>query len=275
MNQNILAGKKHLLVKWIEKIPIPRLKVFHQLLVIIIVMMVFFIIQGVTSIYINDTMQKASLNLTRISSERFNNIIIVKTYVELIEKEYIKSLTGRGEVKYLINDAELSGLPRIKGELTPAVNALRNVAPEESMQILTHIDHIEKLIRLPLSEGNLAALKKDLNSISITIDAATNRSINTSYEAITQSSNFSATSKIITIMISVIAIAILSIIYIFMLSRTITEPIKKLTAYSMEIAKGNFQTGKLNINSSDDLNILAFAFNKMASSIQNMITEII
>jgi Predicted signal transduction protein with a C-terminal ATPase domain len=271
---NAAVKKTGFIFRWIDKIPAPRLKVFHQLMILILIMILFFIIQGLTSIYINDTMQKSSLNIARISSDRFNNIIIVKTYVEIIEKEYIKALTGRGKIKYLINEAEVPGLPRIKGEMVPAVNALRYVAPGDSKQILTNIDHIERIISLPLSEENLASLKRELDSISIFIDAAANKSINASYEAITRSSNFSVSSKIVTVIIIVMAIAILGVIYIFMVARTITEPIKKLAAYAMEIAKGNFHTRELLIHSSDDLNILAFAFNKMTASIQNMIREI-
>lgn len=274
MNQKYLTTCRALLGKWVEKIPVSRLKVFHQLLVIIIIMIIFFIIQGVTGVYINDRMQKSSLDAAKISSNRFNNVIIIKTYVELIEKEYIKVLTQRGEKRFLINETDIQGLPRINTEMIPAAEGLSDVAPEESSQILLNVAAIQKLIRLPVNEANYAALKRVLNSISISIDTATSKSINASYDAITLSSNFSATSKIITIIISLIAIGIIGIIYVFMLSRTITEPIRKLTAYSIEIAKGNFQTEKLTINSSDDLNILAFAFNKMAASIQNMIAAI-
>ena len=275
VSKKTLANKSDFFLKWVEKIPISRLKVFHQLLVFIIIMIIFFIIQGVTSIYINDRMQQSSFEIAKISTTRFNNVIIIKTYVEVIEKEYIKVLTKRGRIRFLINEADIQGgLPRINTEMLPAAKALSDVAPEESNQILTNVAAIQKLIRLPVSEANYAALKRELNSISILIDSATSKSINASYDAIIQSSNFSTTSKIITIVISLIAIGIISIIYIFMLSRTITEPIKRLTTYSIEIAKGNFQTEKLKINSSDDLNILAFAFNKMAASIQNMIEEI-
>lgn len=237
-------------------------------------MIIFFIIQGITGVYINDRMQKSNWESAKISSTRFNNVIIIKTYVELIEKEYIKALTKRGRIRYLINETDIQGLPRIDTEMIPAAKALSDVAPEETNQILANVAAIQKLIRLPVSETNYTALKRVLNSISISIDTATSKSINASYDAITRNSNFSATSKIITIVISLIAIGIIGVIYVFMLSRTITEPIKKLTTYSMEIAKGNFQTEQLNINSSDDLNILAFAFNKMAASIQKMIAEI-
>lgn len=273
MNKNLVNWRGPFW-KWAGQIPISKLKVFHQLLIFIIIMIIFFIIQGVSGVYINDRMQESSLDIVKISSNRFNNVIIIKTYVELIEKEYIKVLTKRGRIRYLINEADIQGLPRINTEMIPAAEALSDVAPEESSQILINVAAIQKLIRLPVSEANYAALKRELNSISISIDAATSKSINASYDAVTRSSNFSTTSKIITIIISLIAIGFISIIYVFMLSRTITEPIKKLTSYSIEIAKGNFQTEKLDINSSADLNILAFAFNKMATSIQNMIAEI-
>ena len=260
--------------EWIGRFSIYRLKVFHQLTVIITIMIIFFIIQGITGVYINDRMMKSSLDMVKISSKRFNNVSMIKTYVELIEKEYIKVLTQRGNIQYLINEADIQGLPRIGTEMVPAVRALREVAPEECDQILTNITAIEALIRLPVSEENLAALKRELYSISISIDTATSKSINASYDAVTRSSDFSTASKLITVIISLIAIGTISFIYIFMLSRTITEPIQKLAAYAMEIAKGKFPVEELEIKSSADLNILALAFNKMAASIQKMIAEL-
>lgn len=260
--------------EWVGHFSIYRLKVFHQLIVIITIMIIFFIIQGITGIYFSDQMMKSSLDVVKISSKRFNNVSIIETYVELIEKEYIKVLTQRGSIQYLVNEADIQGLPRIGTEMIPAVRALMDVAPEECEQILTNIDEIQALIRLPVSEENLAALKRELYSIKISIDTASSRSINASYDAVTRSSNFARASKIITIIISLIAIGTISFFYNFMLSRTITDPIQKLADYAMGIARGNFPDEELEINSAADLHILAFAFNKMAASIQNMITEL-
>ena len=75
-------------------------------------------------------------------------------------------------------------------------------------------------------------------------------------------------------LISLIAITFFSLVYVLILSRNITQPLQKLTRFSMDIAKGNFNTARLDMDSSDDINILAFAFNKMVQSIQGMIEEI-
>ncbi len=73
---------------------------------------------------------------------------------------------------------------------------------------------------------------------------------------------------------SVIGIAVFSLFFVLFLSRSITEPLLKLTRFSVNIAQGNFKVGQLAMDSSEDINILAFAFNKMAQSIENMIQEI-
>jgi len=71
--------------------------------------------------------------------------------------------------------------------------------------------------------------------------------------------------------VSFTAIMILSFIYVVAFSKSITIPIRRLAQFAMHVAHGDFETKNLNIDSSDEINILVFAFNKMATSIQNMI----
>jgi sensor histidine kinase YesM len=73
---------------------------------------------------------------------------------------------------------------------------------------------------------------------------------------------------------SVIGITVFSLLGVLILSRSITEPLRKLAHFSSNIAKGNFKTEKLPLDFSEDINILAVAFNKMAQSIEQMIQEI-
>ncbi len=73
---------------------------------------------------------------------------------------------------------------------------------------------------------------------------------------------------------SVIGITVFSLIVVLVLSRSITEPLRKLARFSSDIARGNFKTDRLALDASEDINILAFAFNKMAQSIEAMIQEI-
>jgi len=69
---------------------------------------------------------------------------------------------------------------------------------------------------------------------------------------------------------SLIGVMLSSLIFVLMLSRSITVPIKHLTQFAMKVSHGDFDIKRLEIDSSDDINILAYAFNKMAAGIRNM-----
>jgi two-component system sensor histidine kinase YesM len=72
----------------------------------------------------------------------------------------------------------------------------------------------------------------------------------------------------------IIALAVLSFLFVLLFSRSITGPLKKLTDFSASVAHGDFELEPLTVDSSTDINILAVGFNKMVQSIQEMIREI-
>jgi two-component system sensor histidine kinase YesM len=72
----------------------------------------------------------------------------------------------------------------------------------------------------------------------------------------------------------IIALAVVSFLFVLIFSRSITGPLKKLTDFSASVARGDFELEPLAVDSSTDVNILAVGFNKMVQSIQEMIREI-
>jgi methyl-accepting chemotaxis protein len=252
--------------------PISRLKVFYQILVIIAIMIAFFIIQGSTSVYVTDTIQNYSLNNIKSTNDRFNHITTIKTYIELIEKEYIKALTGRGRIEFLINEGDTQGLPRINSEMVQAVKSLSEVAPEECQQILASINNIQQIIRQEVSEDNYVALKKELSSIYTLTDAVNTKSIDASYQSITQSSNFVLTSKIATIIIMILC-AIISIFLGLVMSSTISKPLEKIESAVKSLAEGNL-TQKISISGCPEVTGVANGLNNAIASLQQLVTQI-
>lgn len=83
------------------------------------------------------------------------------------------------------------------------------------------------------------------------------------------------TNRVITIRFinfaSVVAILILSLVFIVAISNSITVPIKKLTQFARNISHGDFGSRKLELSSSEDINLLAGTLNQMSVNIENMI----
>ncbi|HBF39114.1 MAG TPA: hypothetical protein DDW50_17575, partial [Firmicutes bacterium] len=255
-----------------KKNPILKLRVFHQVLVIIIIMIIFFIIQGSTSIYVNNTIQNNSLNNIKSSNDRFNQVTIIKGYIELIEKEYIKALTGRGRIEFLINEGDTQGLPRINSEMVPAVKALSDVAPEECHQILADINNIQNIIRQDVSEDNYVALQKELSSIHTLTDAVNSKSIDASYQSVTRSSNFAFTSKITTIVITILC-AIISILLGLVMSSTISKPLERIESAVKALAEGNLAQ-KITASGCPEVTGVVNGLNQAIASLQGLVTQI-
>lgn len=72
----------------------------------------------------------------------------------------------------------------------------------------------------------------------------------------------------------VVGMIIFNIILIFWLTFKITKPIISLSHSADEISRGNFEVERINIDSNDEVSILAEAFNRMISSIKQYINEI-
>ncbi len=249
-----------------------RLKVFHQILVIIAIMIVFFIIHGSSSIYVNDTIQKNSLHNIQSTNNRFNHITVVKTYIELIEKEYIKALTGRGRIEFLINEGDTQGLPRINSEMVQAVKALSDVAPEECKQIMANINSIQQIIRQDVNEDNYIALKKELSSINTLTDTVNTKSVDISYQSITKNSEFAFTSKIMTVVITVLC-TLISILLGFLMASTISKPLVKIESAVKSLAEGNLNQ-KITTSGCPEVTGVADGFNNAIASLQRLVTQI-
>jgi methyl-accepting chemotaxis protein len=217
---------------------ISRMKVFSQILFIIIVMLAFTMIQGYLSISINNTMLQSSQSLFRVSVNRFGNITIIKTYIEQIEKEYVKVLAGRARIATLINAGDISGLPRISSEMVPAVRYFKDFDSERVQIILDKIQNILDLLAKPVNEDNYSKLLGYTGSIRLLTDEISNNSLNASSEDIGKNSRFSNLSRNVTILITSISAFVAIIIGMILLS-SVSRPLKKIAITAKSLATGD------------------------------------
>lgn len=70
-----------------------------------------------------------------------------------------------------------------------------------------------------------------------------------------------------------IIILMLMVIVLYMLSRYLTRPIKKLNSISQDIANGNYQL-RTNIHTSDEIGELSLSFDKMVKNIEENIQQL-
>lgn len=70
-----------------------------------------------------------------------------------------------------------------------------------------------------------------------------------------------------------VVITLVNIVLIIILTRSITDPLMKLTQTAYEVAGGNFQVDLVQVNSSDEVEIVTRAFNNMIVSIHQYILK--
>ncbi|SDM43553.1 methyl-accepting chemotaxis protein [Psychrobacillus sp. OK028] len=85
--------------------------------------------------------------------------------------------------------------------------------------------------------------------------------------------NFDATAKMIIIVLGIASI-ILGIVIAYFISRSIANPVKKVTAGMSEIADGNLVVEPLNIKNKDEVGAMAKAFNTMSSDLRQIVTNV-
>ena len=71
---------------------------------------------------------------------------------------------------------------------------------------------------------------------------------------------------------SVLLLMFVSLLFIFAISNSITNPLKKLTQFARNVSRGNFINKELELKSSEEINILASTLNQMSKNILNMIS---
>lgn len=71
-----------------------------------------------------------------------------------------------------------------------------------------------------------------------------------------------------------IVVAIANVILVVMVTKTITNPLKKLAAVANQIENGNFDVELLQVDTMDEVGIVSNAFNKMVVSIRSYINRI-
>jgi two-component system sensor histidine kinase YesM len=71
---------------------------------------------------------------------------------------------------------------------------------------------------------------------------------------------------------SVLLLMFISLLFIFAISNSITNPVKKLTQFARNVSRGNFINKELEMKSSEEINILAGTLNQMSKNILNMIS---
>jgi len=71
-----------------------------------------------------------------------------------------------------------------------------------------------------------------------------------------------------------LVVMVFNIILIVIVTRNITGPLMKLAEAANEVAAGNFEVGLVNVNSSDEIEIVTKAFNTMTVSIHQYIKKI-
>lgn len=73
--------------------------------------------------------------------------------------------------------------------------------------------------------------------------------------------------------IVLLVITVFNVILIIILTRSITEPLLKLTQVAYEVAGGNFEVDQVHVDSSDEVEIVTKAFNNMIVSIHQYIIK--
>ncbi|URZ01086.1 methyl-accepting chemotaxis protein [Clostridium felsineum] len=182
------------------------------------------------------------------------------------------------------NNAALKTLRTVKNNInfikenTTSLNSMKSVDVIERI-MSTYEENLNKLIEANKS-GNAEQAMKSFKVISLTLNSS-NDSIqdlvtNQLTDQRTEKIALLKTASVIGIVIIplIISISILSFTVATYLINTIVSTIKKLVNYATSIAENDLALADIDIKSSDELGVLAEAFNKMKGNLRHLINRI-
>lgn len=141
---------------------------------------------------------------------------------------------------------------------------------EESKRIFKDYDTQKQVVYINESLAKLSRLKTDINDEAKNILLNQLNPIMNYYES--YSNDIESRERLTYILIAVISLVCVFIAYRF--SRSISNPIHQLVLRLQKVAKGQFDTGYLNLKTNDEINILIESFNYMTVKIKDLIEEI-
>lgn len=249
-----------------------KLRVFHQILFLIVIMLGLLLIQGVLSININSNMQKSNQKLFQISVKRFDNLNIIRVYIEQIKFGYLEVLSGRNTIARLNNPAGLNGALDISAELEPAVNSLREVDPDSVAAINKNLDTIKDVMAQPASEANYQKILGELSALKIASENIYNKVLFSSSETTAQSTTFSNISKLITLIILIVS-ALGSVGLGLVIAASLSRPLQAIV-HAVKALSGGDLSQNIKATGCFEVNSVVDSYNQALDGLRQLIADI-
>jgi methyl-accepting chemotaxis protein len=136
---------------------------------------------------------------------------------------------------------------------------------------------INKLDKENKKEEELAIFNNDANTASVIYKNVLDEIIKSKYESATKididnTANFNQT-RFLMIVVNTTA-AVLALFFGIILTLSITNPMKKITAISDKMANGDLSMGDVHVRNYDETGILANSFNKMLGSLNELLSQV-
>jgi methyl-accepting chemotaxis protein len=218
----------------------------------------------------------AGVSINDIES-KINTVLVSQNLLEDISE------IGIQERNYIINlaDAELqnqyaeSTLAAFETAKETAVKLRNSFNEDQDIQaaenIITQLENTDQLFR----EIHTIELVKDENKALMETKAENFMAqANNLQELQLEEMEAGQASAIRNLIISLAIAVIIGALIAFFITRSITKPVNKGVAFAEEIADGNLAVEKIDVDSTDEIGILAKALNKMQDNLKEVISKV-
>lgn len=199
-----------------------NLKVFYQIMIIIIMMIIFLIIQGFMSITIIGRMRQSTQSVLLNSTEMLNNLSIARESMDKIRRN--------------IADGNLSNTLFLN--LKSVVLSMKPVDEELVDDILESLSAIQSILPQSSKEGQTEEINTQLNAIQFNMDKLYSKILKSSNEITIKNNRFSATAKMLTLIILVMS-GFVSTLIGLLIATFISHSLKSMESAAHYLASGD------------------------------------
>ena len=244
-------------------LPLSKLRIFYQILVIILIMLSCVFIDGYSNLGIIDQMQETSSQVFGESMQMSDALFNLNKDVLELKIDYLEALNNKEE--FIIRTLSLVNFDSY-------IYHIKRFDPNSATKIERSVNDIEKVLKEPINKENYNKLNDSMYFVFLTINSLDNKMKDSTAQRMVFGNRFSQGSKEKTILMLLISF-IISLTLGLVIATSISRPMQSMAKATNLLATGDLSFN-VNARGCYEATVMVGGFNRALTGLRLLIKGI-
>ena len=244
-------------------LPLSKLRIFYQILVIILIMLSCVFIEGYSNLGIIDQMQETSSQVFGESMQMSDALFNLNKDVLELKIDYLEALNNKEE--FIIRTLSLVNFDSY-------IYHIKRFDPNSATKIERSVNDIEKVLKEPINKENYNKLNDSMYFVFLTINSLDNKMKDSTAQRMVFGNRFSQGSKEKTILMLLISF-IISLTLGLVIATSISRPMQSMAKATNLLATGDLSFN-VNARGCYEATVMVGGFNRALTGLRLLIKGI-